>query len=458
MRRHRLILLLASAALLAVLAGCGGSGEKDSLDQSTTGATTAAATGSTGAEATGAEATGATSAADATATEAAGSTAPELAMGELGPNEVANVAGRGITKDEFDRLLEIARAQAKSQGSEPPAAGSPEDDTLRRQVMQVLVQNTIVEAEAERQGVALDEEKLATELEDFKQQCCEGKAEEYEKYLKDSGATEQDLKDQLATRQLAQALYDKVTADVSVTDEQVAEQYEQDKETRYTTAESRKVAHILIDVAPTGTVDDKDLKKANEVLALVKKGDDFGDLAKKYSADPGSKDSGGEYDDVRGTFVAEFEEAAFSLKTGEFTQKPVKSQFGYHIIKALADVKPESVQPLDEVQEQIKQELEQTAKDTAANEWYQKLLDDYERRTVFAPGYGLPPEVDTAGTLPEGTTLPESDTAATDATGTDATGAEATTDDAGTGSEVETGDDTTGADTAGAESETETSG
>ena len=128
------------------------------------------------------------------------------------------------------------------------------------------------------------------------------------------------------------------------------------------------MAHILIDVAPTGTVDAKDLAKANEVMALVEKGDDFGELAKKYSADPGSKDNGGEYDDVRGTFVAEFEEAAFTLKTGEVTPKPVKSSFGYHIIKALADTKPASVQALDEVQAAIKEELEQTAKDAAANE------------------------------------------------------------------------------------------
>jgi parvulin-like peptidyl-prolyl isomerase len=440
MRLHRLTLLLVACSAL-VLAACGGSGEKDSLQS---GSDSSAA--SSAAESTGAAQTGATSAAEsgtgssATTGAETGTTSgvalpTDLQQGELGDNEVANVAGKGITKDEFDHLLEIARAQQKSQGGEVPKAGTPEDDALRRQVMQVLVQNAIITSEAERQGVTVDEAKVTTELADFKTQCCQGKDDEYQKYLKDSAASEEDLKNQLAVRQLAQSLYDKVTGDVSVTDDEISAQYEKDKETRYTTQESRRVAHILIDVDPTGKVDAKDLAKANEVLALVKKGDDFGELAKKYSADPGSKDSGGEYDDVKGTFVPEFEKAAFALETGKFTEKPVKSTFGYHIIKALEDTKPARVQPLSEVEDAIKEELETSAKDTAANDWFQQLLAGYEAKTVFAPGYGLPPKADTSGTLPEGTSAP-SDTAATD------TGATATDDTSATTEDTASSDDT----------------
>jgi foldase protein PrsA len=444
MRLHRLFLLLVACSAV-VLAACGGSGEKDSL-QSGSSSTAASAADSSGAAESGSTSaadpgsSGATTGAETGTGTDTGTTSgvalpTDLQQGELGDNEVANVAGKGITKDEFDHLLEIARAQQKSQGGEVPKAGTPEDDALRRQVMQVLVQNAIIEAEAERQGVTVDEAKVTTGLADFKTQCCQGKDDEYQKYLKDSAASEQDLKDQLAVRQLAQSLYDKVTGDVTVTDEQISEQYEKDKATRYTTQESRRVAHILIDVAPTGKVDAKDLAKANEVLALVKKGEDFGELAKKYSADPGSKDSGGEYDDVKGTFVPEFEKAAFALETGKFTEKPVKSTFGYHIIKALEDTKPARVQPLSEVKDAIKEELETSAKDTAANDWFQQLLAGYEAKTVFAPGYGLPPKADTSGTLPEGTSVP-SDTAATD------TGATATDDTSATTEDTASNDDT----------------
>lgn len=454
MRLHRLTLLLVACSA-TVLAACGGSGEKDSLQNSSSSTAASSAAESTGAaqsSATSGAESGTTSGTTSAATTGAetGTTSgvalpTDLQQGELGDNEVANIAGTGVTKDEFDHLLDIARAQQTSQGGEAPKPGTPEDDALRRQVMQVLVQNTIIQAEAERQGVTVDDAKVTTELTDFKTQCCQGKDDEYQKYLKDSGASEQDLKDQLAVRQLAQSLYDKVTGDVSVTDDAISEQYEKDKETRYTTQESRRVAHILIDVAPTGKVDAKDLAKANEVLALVKKGDDFGELAKKYSADPGSKDSGGEYDDVKGTFVPEFEKAAFALETGKFTTTPVKSSFGYHIIKALDDTKPARVQTLDEVEDAIKEELETSAKDTAANDWFQQLLAGYESKTVFAPGYGLPPKADTSGTLPEGTSVP-SDTAATDDTSA-ATEDTASSDDSATtedtAPEATTSDDAT---------------
>ena len=365
----------------------------------------------------------------------------DLQQGELGANEVANVAGSGITKDEFDHLLEIARAQQTSQGGEVPKAGTPEDDALRRQVMQVLVQNAIIEAEAERQGVTVDEAKVTTELADFKTQCCQGKDDEYQKYLKDSAASEDDLKNQLAVRQLAQTLYDKVTSSVAVTDEQISEQYEKDKETRYTTQESRKVAHILIDVAPTGKVDAKDLAKANEVLALVKKGEDFGELAKKYSADPGSKDSGGEYDDVKGTFVPEFEKAAFALDTGKFTTDAGQVELRLphhqgprrHEARARCRRSTRSRPP-------SRKSSRPTAKDTAANDWFQQLLTGYEGKAAFAPGYGLPPKADTSGTLPEGTSVPSTDTGATD---TSASTEDTASSDDSASTEATTSDDAT---------------
>lgn len=74
-------------------------------------------------------------------------------------------------------------------------------------------------------------------------------------------------------------------------------------------------------------------KKAEALLERVRKGEDFGKLAKENSDDPGSKDKGGEYDFfARGRMMPEFEEAAFRLKPGEVSD-PVETQFGYHLIK-----------------------------------------------------------------------------------------------------------------------------
>ena len=77
---------------------------------------------------------------------------------------------------------------------------------------------------------------------------------------------------------------------------------------------------------------DEARKKAEEVLAKARKGEDFAALAKQYSEDPGSKDKGGEYTFGRGQMVPEYEKAAFALKPGEISDL-VETPFGYHIIK-----------------------------------------------------------------------------------------------------------------------------
>ncbi len=77
-------------------------------------------------------------------------------------------------------------------------------------------------------------------------------------------------------------------------------------------------------------------KQAEEVLAKAKAGEDFAELAKTYSEDPGSKDKGGLYEGVtKGMFQPEFENAALALEPGKFTENLVETPFGYHIIKLI---------------------------------------------------------------------------------------------------------------------------
>jgi preprotein translocase subunit SecD len=83
---------------------------------------------------------------------------------------------------------------------------------------------------------------------------------------------------------------------------------------------------------------DAQLAKAKSLIVRLQKGEDFATLAKEFSEDPGSKDNGGDLGFAKtGSFVPEFETAAFSLKDGAITLTPVKSDFGYHIIKKIAE-------------------------------------------------------------------------------------------------------------------------
>jgi peptidyl-prolyl cis-trans isomerase D len=102
--------------------------------------------------------------------------------------------------------------------------------------------------------------------------------------------------------------------------------------------------------------DEKTRTKADEILKQIKEGADFGEMAKKYSGDPGSGTSGGSLGQFsQGMMVPEFEAALDQLTPGELGG-PVKTLFGFHIVR-LDEVKEEHLKPLTEVQEEIKKAL-----------------------------------------------------------------------------------------------------
>jgi len=111
--------------------------------------------------------------------------------------------------------------------------------------------------------------------------------------------------------------------------------YKEDTQMRTGAEEAVWARHILIKADNDATQEEKNEaeKKANEIIEKLKNGEDFAALAKEYSEDPGSKDNGGEYLFGKGKMVEEFEKAAFGLEPGKFTETPVKTSYGYHIIK-----------------------------------------------------------------------------------------------------------------------------
>jgi len=119
---------------------------------------------------------------------------------------------------------------------------------------------------------------------------------------------------------------------------------------------------------PTGGKPDPEAKKklADDVLQRVKAGEDFGELAKQYSDDPGSKTQGGDLGwSPRFKYVPAFEEAAWKLQPGQMTDV-VKTDFGYHIIKMLERKPPEELTPQNT--EELKDALSQRRMEEAADE------------------------------------------------------------------------------------------
>ncbi|MCK5553188.1 MAG: SurA N-terminal domain-containing protein, partial [Deltaproteobacteria bacterium] len=140
-----------------------------------------------------------------------------------------------------------------------------------------------------------------------------------------------------------------------------------------------RARHILVQVPPDAIPEktEEARKRAEEVLAKAKKGEDFGSLAEKYSEGPTAKKGGDLGYFPRGRMVKEFEDAAFSLQTGEISPV-VRTQFGFHVIK-VEDVKEEKTQGLDEVRKSIESTLrDQRARDLAERSVEETLYTLYK--------------------------------------------------------------------------------
>jgi peptidyl-prolyl cis-trans isomerase C len=115
------------------------------------------------------------------------------------------------------------------------------------------------------------------------------------------------------------------------------------------------------------------LKKIEGILARAKAGEDFAELAKQYSEDPGSKDNGGLYENFgRGQMVKPFEDAAFSVPVGEISGV-VETNFGYHILKII-DRKKET-RTFEVVRPELEAKLAQAKKGTAVQDYIKDLKD-----------------------------------------------------------------------------------
>jgi len=142
---------------------------------------------------------------------------------------------------------------------------------------------------------------------------------------------------------------------------------------RYVQPEQRRVSHILLQV--TDPKEDAAVKaKAEAILKRAEAGEDFAKLAKEFSQDPGSADKGGDLGwSERKVWVPAFADAAFSMKEGEI-RGPVKTQFGYHILK-LDGIRPAAVRSFEQAQADLTAEYRRNEADRLFNNAQDQLAD-----------------------------------------------------------------------------------
>ena len=158
----------------------------------------------------------------------------------------------------------------------------------------------------------------------------------------DKGPEIEEKMKEMKQRLLVEAfLKKKVETESKISDADLQKFYDQNKD-KFKTGEQIRASHILV----------KTEKEANDVMAKIKAGGNFDELAKKYSIDSSASKGGDLGWFGKGTMVPGFEKAAMALKEGQVSPI-VKSDFGFHIIK-LTGKRPAGIRPLEEVKDQIK--------------------------------------------------------------------------------------------------------
>lgn len=180
--------------------------------------------------------------------------------------------------------------------------------------------------------------------------------------------------------------------DVKITDEEAKIYYEENK-AEFKQEHQVQARHILIKTPEKMTEKENEglVAKAKDLLAKAKAGEDFAELAKKHSECPSAPKGGDLGFFGKGAMVKPFEDAAFSLKKGEIYPELVKTQFGYHIIKA-EDIKEESEKTFDEVKTEIIDKLTKEQAKSKAREIIEEVYyksEDLENMKKAAAEYGL---------------------------------------------------------------------
>ena len=219
-------------------------------------------------------------------------------------NKVAMVNGVAIPKSRVDAIVK-ERAQQ----------GMPDNEEMRKAIRDELINREIIVQEANRRGLTKNAD-MQSQI-DMARQAVVVRA-----FLQDF------VKAHPVTDEVIKAEYEKVKGQMG--------------------SKEYKARHILVEKEA----------EAKDIVAKIKKGEKFEELA-KASKDPGSKDKGGDLDwNTPASYVKEFSDALTKLEKGKYTEVPVKSQFGFHVIQ-LDDVRDVKFPGLDEVKAGLQQRLQQ---------------------------------------------------------------------------------------------------
>lgn len=267
---------------------------------------------------------------------------------------VATVDGKQISRSEFlDAYRQMVVYQESIYGPIRPT----QLESVKGGVLDQLINNQVILSAARKNRISVSGAEVDKKYDEFAKQFKD--PQQLEQFLATSNLTRSRVKDILKDQLVGEKLIQQVKNGAKVSNAEVAQAYEE-----------VKARHILIKIPDGKDGDAKAKAKAESILKELQGGADFATLAKKYSEDPGSKDQGGDLGFFgRGKMDPAFEKAAFALKVGELSQ-PVKSQFGYHIIKVEARKEAKGAE-FDKQKKDIRDKLLGQKQDEIFTNWFE---------------------------------------------------------------------------------------
>jgi parvulin-like peptidyl-prolyl isomerase len=302
---------------------------------------------------------------------------PSVPSGDVAKVQDVSDEFSNISRDDFDHAMERQVAQAKLK--KPPAPGSKKYEEMKEAALGELLEGTWIRGQAEEMGIKVTQKQVEEKLKEIKKQSFPTKGA-YQKFLKESKFTPEDVNNVVETQILSEAIQEQVGAEAPApSSSEIESYYQAEKATQFTEKESRDVRLVINKDKGKVEAAKKELEKDNSPANWKK-------VVKKYSSDPTSKAKGGLQEGITEEFLQEpLKKDIFGGATGELIG-PVKYESNYLLLEVVK-LNPAKVKSLGEVKAQI----EETLKSEKGQEFFSEFIADYQSkwqsRTNCASGY-----------------------------------------------------------------------
>ncbi len=309
---------------------------------------------------------------------------------------VARVNNSIITRADVRKARQELYSEAQQQNS---AQAEQQAKDHEKDILRDLIDQQLLLSKAQELGISADTE-LVKKLDDLRKQMHADSMEDLEKAAEAQGISFEDFKQNLKNNIITQRVIgQEVGGHITVTSSEIQQYYDQHK-ADMERPEQVRLSEILISTQPANVVkNDKGENalpetptpeivaaaktKADQVYAMLQKGGNFDDLAKKYSSGPTSAVGGDLEYFKRGTMSKDLESKVFDMKVGQFTE-PIRTNQGFVILK-VTEHQSAGVPPLKEVESQINEQLYVQKMQPALREYLTKLRED--AYIDIKPGY-----------------------------------------------------------------------